>query len=423
MVRELGGSERSARIGALIVLVNPVTWFDSVVWGQVDSVGVVVPAPRAARAVARPAGARRDPGRARGADQAPARHPHPDRRHRRHPAGLLAEGRLRPRGRARAAATRRSAWEERIRGPIRVADDGPGRVPDGDPAVAAVRAEPARADRPGLQDGRRLPIPVRQRLQPVGAGHAADGRWTRGGHRGLDRSWVCDSQIVAAPPSEFRIGPFVIPELGFPGSTVDKCPDGVFIGAFPAALVGMALFLIAAAIVLWFIARRPDRLTMVVGLAVLALAFFILPTRVHERYLFPLAAIGAILAAVSLRWRIAYILSAAATIANMYVVLVNYYHDEPEDHRLARRGADARLLVGRRDRRRDPDGHLRLDVPAAPRGGGRGPRRRRRIRRPRPDGAIAPRALDGPAGARAGPRRDRPSTGATGRSGLRTASG
>ncbi|MDP9467394.1 MAG: glycosyltransferase 87 family protein, partial [Chloroflexota bacterium] len=41
MTRELGGSERSARIAAALVLFNPVTWFDSVVWGQVDSVGVV----------------------------------------------------------------------------------------------------------------------------------------------------------------------------------------------------------------------------------------------------------------------------------------------------------------------------------------------------------------------------------------------
>ncbi len=41
MVKELGGSERSARIGAALVLFNPVTWFDSVVWGQVDSFGVV----------------------------------------------------------------------------------------------------------------------------------------------------------------------------------------------------------------------------------------------------------------------------------------------------------------------------------------------------------------------------------------------
>ncbi|HXI44668.1 MAG TPA: glycosyltransferase 87 family protein, partial [Candidatus Acidoferrales bacterium] len=42
MARELGASERSARIGAFLVVINPVTWFDSVLWGQVDSVGVVV---------------------------------------------------------------------------------------------------------------------------------------------------------------------------------------------------------------------------------------------------------------------------------------------------------------------------------------------------------------------------------------------
>ena len=80
---------------------------------------------------------------------------------------------------------------------------------------------------------------------------------------------------------------------------------------------------------LWLVARRPDRITTLVGLAVLALAFFVLPTRVHERYLFPLVAIGAILAAVSWRWRVAYILSAAATFANMYVVLTTYYQDNP----------------------------------------------------------------------------------------------
>ena len=64
---------------------------------------------------------------------------------------------------------------------------------------------------------------------------------------------------------------------------------------------------------------------MTVGLAVLALAFFVLPTRVHERYLFPLAAIAAIPAAASLRWRLGYVLSALATFANMYVVLTTFY--------------------------------------------------------------------------------------------------
>jgi len=42
MTLELGGSRRAARLGALIVVLNPITWFDSTIWGQVDSVGVVV---------------------------------------------------------------------------------------------------------------------------------------------------------------------------------------------------------------------------------------------------------------------------------------------------------------------------------------------------------------------------------------------
>ena len=41
MVRDLGAGERRARLAAVVVLVNPITWFDSVVWGQVDSFGTV----------------------------------------------------------------------------------------------------------------------------------------------------------------------------------------------------------------------------------------------------------------------------------------------------------------------------------------------------------------------------------------------
>lgn len=41
MARELGAGRRAALLGGAIVVANPITWFDSVVWGQVDSVGVV----------------------------------------------------------------------------------------------------------------------------------------------------------------------------------------------------------------------------------------------------------------------------------------------------------------------------------------------------------------------------------------------
>ena len=41
MIRELGGRDRIALAAAFVAVVNPISWFDSVVWGQVDSFGVV----------------------------------------------------------------------------------------------------------------------------------------------------------------------------------------------------------------------------------------------------------------------------------------------------------------------------------------------------------------------------------------------
>ncbi len=41
MILELGGRRSLALVAAFVAVVNPISWFDSVVWGQVDSVGVV----------------------------------------------------------------------------------------------------------------------------------------------------------------------------------------------------------------------------------------------------------------------------------------------------------------------------------------------------------------------------------------------
>src|SRR4029079_12857833 len=41
LARELGVSRRRAVIACAVVVFNPVTWFDSVIWGQVDSFGTV----------------------------------------------------------------------------------------------------------------------------------------------------------------------------------------------------------------------------------------------------------------------------------------------------------------------------------------------------------------------------------------------
>src|SRR5207247_2596496 len=77
------------------------------------------------------------------------------------------------------------------------------------------------------------------------------------------------------------------------------------------------------------LARRPTPQALLVGVTILAIAFFILPTRVHERYLFPFIGLGAILAAASIRWRIAYVLLSLTTFLNMYVVLTTIYRDNP----------------------------------------------------------------------------------------------
>ncbi|HEY2917006.1 MAG TPA: phospholipid carrier-dependent glycosyltransferase [Candidatus Limnocylindrales bacterium] len=322
MTRELGGSERSARIAAFIVVVNPVTWLDSALWGQVDSVGVVVlllslrelwrDRPERSAVLAMLAALIKPqlgilipivaavtirralwPAGGYGDDD---------------PASILGRG--------------ATAWERRVTGPIRILTTGLAGL-----LTAVVLSLPFGLSIPGL---------IAQ-LFKTAAGYPylsvnAYNPWalvSQDGHGvAADRSWVCDSTVVPTGPSEFHLGPFTIPEWGSTGST-QVCADGFMVGPLPAVLVGMGLFLIVAVVVVWLVARRPDRRTMLVGLAVLSLAFFVLPTRVHERYLFPLVGVAAILAGVSLRWRLAYVISSAAMLANMYAVLTTLYSNNP----------------------------------------------------------------------------------------------
>ena len=330
MTLELGGSRRAARLAAAIVVVNPITWLDSSIWGQVDSVGVVVLL-LAIRELWRDRPERSALLAALAAIIKPQ-------------LGIfipiLAIVVIRrafwPRGghgigdQAMPAAPM-TAWERRSRGPLRVATSALTglltlvvlSIPFGlSLAGLAAQVVKAAAGYPYLTVNAFNPWALV--IQDT-----ADGRKDS---LAIDHLWVCDSTIRASGPQEFRIGPIVIPEWSIPANPDVKCPDGMMIGAFPAALVGAALFLLAAALALWLVARRPDRLTILVGVAFLALAFFVLPTRVHERYLFPFVALGAILAAVSFRWRIAYVLSGAAMFANMYVVLTTWYPNNPNIH-------------------------------------------------------------------------------------------
>ena len=289
MVLELGGRRRLALAAAFVAVANPISWFDSIVWGQVDSFGVVF---------------------------------------------LLLGLRELWRGRTERAAVytviaalikpqlgilvplvavvtiRHAFWPP---------DDGDG---DGRPwrparvlttalagfATAIILSDPVRAhaDRGLIEQifvaGGGYPYltvnaynPWALVLPDTGAGLAATGLW------------VCDAARVpsSAAPGARSSGPS---RPSRSGRAARRRRSSSSCGRSRA---------------------RPDRLTLLVGLAVLALAFFILPTRVHERYGYPFFALGVILAAISPRWRVAYVVLSVATFANMYVVLTTLYPDNP----------------------------------------------------------------------------------------------
>jgi predicted membrane-bound dolichyl-phosphate-mannose-protein mannosyltransferase/Gpi18-like mannosyltransferase len=94
------------------------------------------------------------------------------------------------------------------------------------------------------------------------------------------------------------------------------------IGSFSVnwQLVGAILFVAAALFAAWLLLRRDDATGLLVAALVVAVAFFVLPTRVHERYLFPALALGAPLVLRDRRWAILYGLLSISFFANVYGV-------------------------------------------------------------------------------------------------------
>jgi len=314
MTRELGAGRWAARLAALIVAINPITWLDSAVWGQVDSVGVIFlllglrelwrdRPERAAILTVIAALVKPQLG-----ILVPIVAAVTIRR------ALWPEGGF---GSEASPEPRRTTtdWEARTRGPMRIVTTGlAGLLP------AIVLSIPF---------GLGLPGGLIEQIFKTAGGYPylSVNAWNPWALASLDGNgvaanhlWVCD-----------------VVETGL--AAADRCTKAFSFGAIPAVVVGTVLTLALFVVVSVLVARRPDRRTMLVGVVVLALAFFVVPTRVHERYLFPLVAVGAILAAVSLRWTVAYLASSLATAANMYFVLTTLYPNNP--------GIDDWLGIGR----------------------------------------------------------------------------
>jgi hypothetical protein len=109
------------------------------------------------------------------------------------------------------------------------------------------------------------------------------------------------------------------------------CGSGTaMFGPIAVVYVGSGLMLAVVLVVGIVAARRPDRLTLLVALAVLALAFYVVPTRVHERYAYPFFAVAIVLAAIAWRWRVAYLVLSVTVFLNMYAALTNPFYQNPK---------------------------------------------------------------------------------------------
>ena len=93
------------------------------------------------------------------------------------------------------------------------------------------------------------------------------------------------------------------------------------LAGIPAYLLSAILLGAAVLVVMAGLLRRDGWLPIFLGFSILALAFYLLPTRVHERYLFPFFASGALLAASAAGWLAGYAGVGLLNAVNIHAVL------------------------------------------------------------------------------------------------------
>jgi Gpi18-like mannosyltransferase len=103
----------------------------------------------------------------------------------------------------------------------------------------------------------------------------------------------------------------------------------VAILGLPPVIIGTALLIAGFLIGAVQLGLRDDRRSILLAAAYLSLAFFILPTRVHERYLFPVFALLPLLAIRDRGFTIATLVLAAGSFINLHGVLTTPFYATP----------------------------------------------------------------------------------------------
>jgi hypothetical protein len=93
------------------------------------------------------------------------------------------------------------------------------------------------------------------------------------------------------------------------------------LGGLPGVIIGTLLLASGFLLGVGQLLRRADRRSILLAAAYLSLAFFLLPTRVHERYLFPIFVFLPLLALFERRMLVVTLLAALATFLNLHGVL------------------------------------------------------------------------------------------------------
>ncbi len=107
-------------------------------------------------------------------------------------------------------------------------------------------------------------------------------------------------------------------------------PDTVpLLGPIPGVVIGGGLLVLGFLWGLWRAGRAGDRWTIILAAAYLCMAFFVLPTRVHERYLFPAFVFLPLLAVADRRWLVSLAVLAVGSFINLHGILTMEVYATP----------------------------------------------------------------------------------------------
>jgi hypothetical protein len=297
--------ERAGLIAAALYLLVPVSWYDSALWGQVDAVGALV----MLAAVVLLAEGWSEPAAALGALAALVKPqdaivlvvilPVLVRRH------LLRVGS----GPAPSLPRSLRGLETTVRALL--ADQGPVRLATSAIAAAVVTVAVLLPFDIALYAPANLAdVPVLGQLAGLVGLMVSD----TGQFGVLTANAFNPWAIVGPSPLAAVIG------AGGGSWTADSLP---VVAGISAATVGAVLLIGTALLVGGGLLVRDGRMTLVLALAVMTFAFYALPTRVHERYLVPFFAPGALLAAAWLPAIAWYVVVAVLDTANLHTILAD----------------------------------------------------------------------------------------------------